>query len=1091
MAWGSTQSPRLKAVLSVLLAAIAVLGASFASAARASAAETPEWAITSYAAPTDLPPGGAGELLVTAVNVGGAATNGSAVTIKDTLPAGLSATSITSVDVYASGPVALFGVELSCELTPEIACTTSSAVQPGDQLVVKIHVEVEAGAPASVTNHAVVSGGGAPAGASIDSPVTISSKPASFGLAQGSVIAALSSHRAGAHANVTTGFAMNTTGPVESAGDPKDVSFNLPPGAVGNTVGVPRCTSALAIRKDCPSDTIVGVATVRYQFSSFSVTAMFPVFNIAPAPGEPAAFMFQIGTSPVRLDTSVLSNGNYGVRVTAGNITQNQPVLSSYVTIWGVPADHQGPGAVPIFWDETAGVERVGAPLSGATRVPLLSNPTQCSKPLSAVVETDAWRNPGVFQQTEASVGSLTGCLEVPFSSSFSLLPDTLEAGAPAGYRFDLSVPQQATPDQSSASDVRSVSLTLPEGVVVNPSAAWGLKACTAEAFYGPGHPSQAPAAVAKCPREAQVGTVWIKTPALEEALEGQVYLAEPECRPCTPQDAEDGKMVRLYVQAVSEGEGGIVVKLEGHANVNQLTGQITSIFEENPQLPFDEFKLKLEGGPRAVLANPRKCGTVTASGDLQPWSNQLAESETATVGDSTPTYAFEIDQNCFGSQFAPSFKAGMPNVQAGARGEFTLAFGREDSSEYLNGISLKLPEGLLGSLVGIPLCKEAEANAGTCSAASELGSVEALTGPGANPFLVSGGHVYLTEGYGGSPYGLSIVVPAVAGPYTLAGTTGNGTVVVRSQIFVDPHTAQLTVVSGQLPSMLDGIPLQLKAVSVRIDRPGFMFNPTSCQKMAVTGALTAVEGLSASVSSPFQVTNCAALPFKPGFTASTKAGHTRKGGAYLQVNVSSGEGQADIAKAKVELPKKLPSRLSTLQQACTEAQFDSNPAGCPAASQVGSVVVHTPVLPVPLTGPAYFVSRGAQWPELIMVLQGYGVTVDLAGETHISKGITSTTLNAVPDVPFTSFTLTLPEGSHSALAGNGNLCKEQLVMPVTLTGQNGALVEQSTKVKVTGCQATTKKKKTKKKTKAKAKRKAGKHSKAIAQRRAGTRRHG
>jgi hypothetical protein len=1062
-------------MLAGLLAVISVFGATMALASPALAAEAPEWVITSYTSPTNLAPGGTGKVVLAAVNVGGAATDGSAITIEDTLPSGLTATSISGYDTYADGPV-LFptfikpAAKMTCTSPPELTCTRSVPAPTGDQLIVTINVDVESGAPASVLNKATVSGGGAPQGASASSPITVSSTPAKLGLAPGSAFAAFSSHQAGAHADVTTGFAVNTTAVGVTAGDPKDISFDLPPGAVGNTVGMPRCSVAKVdygiSASDCPADTIVGVATVGFEVALAGAGSVYtfitPIYNIAPSPGEPAAFQFRVTGNPVRLDTTVLSDGNDGVRVTASDLAQTEPAYFSYVTIWGVPADHQGPGAIPVKEDEDAGVTSLGAPGEQASRVPLLSSPTQCATALSGLVRGDFWRAPGVYQSEGLPMGSMTGCLELPFESSFSFLPDTLESGAPAGYDFQLKVHQENSPDSLSTSDVRSVSLKLPEGVVVNPSAAWGLKACSEEAFYGTEHPSQQRAPLAKCPRESQIGVVSVKTPALEEALEGQVYLAEPVCgRPCTSLDAEEGKMVRLFVQMVSEGEGGIVVKLQGRGLINQATGQITTVFEENPQLPFSQFKLTLSGGPRSVLANPRTCGTVEATGELEPWSALEAPGEAQLITASKPYYEFEINQNCHGPEFNPSFKAGMPNIQAGEKGEFTLAFGRPDNSEMLKSIAIHTPEGLMGSLTGIPLCKEAEANAGTCSEASLLGSAEVLTGPGADPFLVQGGKVFLTEGYGGAPFGLSIVVPAKAGPYTLAGTTGQGTVVVRSQIFVDRRTAQLTVVSGEMPHMLDGIPLQLKAVNVRIDRPHFMFNPTSCNKMAITGTLDAVEGMSAQVESPFQVTNCAALPFKPGFTASTKARHSRKGGAQLQVDVTSGEGQADIAKVHVELPKKLPSRLSTLQQACTEEQFAANPAGCPAASVVGEVAVQTPVLPVPLTGPAYFVSHGgAKFPELILVLQGYGVTVELNGETFISKaGITSSTFNAVPDVPFSRFQLTLPEGPHSALAANGSLCDQKLLMPTTITGQNGAVAEQSTKIKVTGCASMRKKK--------------------------------
>jgi hypothetical protein len=801
----------------------------------------------------------------------------------------------------------------------------------------------------------------------------------------------------------------------------------------------------------CPAASMVGEAHVSIANHGVEAIVPVPVFNIAPAPGEPAAFGFAAVGVPVRLDTSVLSNGDYGVRVSTEEISELQPPVGTSITIWGVPADHNGPGLDKSFYNLYRGKGSFGGPGSGA-RVALLTSPQQCSSSLDAMIETDSWVSAGDFVPSESvSLSTLTGCDQLRLSSTFSMVPDTLEAGAPAGYHFDLNVPQNSSPDGLATPNVKNVTLKLPVGTVVNPSAAWGLKACSNAQFYGSNHPSQEPASLGECPREAQVGTVRIKTPSLEEALEGQVFLAEPECDPCTPQDAEDGKMVRLFVQAISEGEGGIVVKLEGHGMIDQRTGQITTTFEDNPQLPFNEFKLTLAGGPRAVLANPRACGLATSNLDLTPWS-------TPSTPDVTPSYAFEINQDCFGPQFNPSFVAGATNIQAGAYTPFTLSFGRSDQDQYLNGLSLSMPPGLLGNIGSVALCKEPEAAQGTCGSGSLIGHVQVLTGPGADPFLVSGGQVFLTEGYEGAPYGLSIVVPAVAGPYTLSGTTGHGTVVVRARIEVDPIDAHLTVTSDPLPTMLDGIPLQLKAVNVTIDKPNFTFNSTSCAKAAIGGNLSSSEGIAASVSRSFQVTNCSGLSFKPQFKASTAGKTSRHNGASLDVKLTYPKAawgtQANIKQVKVDLPKQLPSRLTTLQKACTAETFNANPAACPTDSRVGVATATTPIIPVSLSGPAYFVSYGgAKFPELVIVLSGYGVTVQLHGETFISKaGITSSTFRTVPDVPIGSFELKLPEGPYSALAANGRLCTSTLKMPTAFTAQNGLVVKQSTPVTVTGC---------------------------------------
>jgi hypothetical protein len=258
---------------------------------------------------------------------------------------------------------------------------------------------------------------------------------------------------------------------------------------------------------------------------------------------------------------------------------------------------------------------------------------------------------------------------------------------------------------------------------------------------------------------------------------------------------------------------------------------------------------------------------------------------------------------------------------------------------------------------------------------------------------------------------------------------------------------------------MLQGIPLQIKHVNVTVDRPGFTFNPTNCSQMAITAALSGEQGATAAVSVPFQVANCATLPFKPAFTAVAQAKTSKANGAALHVHVTSGPGQANIAKVKVDLPKQLPSRDSTLKKACLAAVFEANPANCSPESVVGTGTAVTPILKSPLAGPAYLVSHGgAAFPDLEIVLQGEGITVILDGNTNIAKGITSSTFKAVPDAPISSFDLVLPEGPHSILGTDiaiklkGSLCKQSLTMPTLITAQNGATVKQTTKITLSGC---------------------------------------
>jgi hypothetical protein len=533
-------------------------------------------------------------------------------------------------------------------------------------------------------------------------------------------------------------------------------------------------------------------------------------------------------------------------------------------------------------------------------------------------------------------------------------------------------------------------------------------------------------------------------------ALQGQLFVAEPECSPCTNEDAEDGKLLRLFLQA-QDPSAGVIVKLHGTTSANTETGQLTTTFEQQPQQPFELLQLQLKGGPRAVLANPQSCGPATTSADLTPWSAPFTP-------DATPTSTYNVDFNgaggaCPGAPFNPSFNAGTTGANAtaaDASSSFSLTLSRQDREQDLSAVQVHMPLGLVGKIAGIPQCGEAQANAGTCGPESQIGTAESGAGPGPDPFFEKG-RVYLTGPYKGAPFGLSVVTPAVAGPFNL------GDVVVRAAISIDPHTAAVTVTSDPLPQIIDGVPLRLRVVNVNVNRSGFMLNPTNCSEQQVSATLSSAQGASAQVSSPFGLGGCTSLPFKPTFTASTQAHTSKAGGASLDVRVTYPPGgYANIAKTVTELPKALPSRLTTLQKACVDAVFEANPAACPEGSVVGSATAHTPLLNVPLSGPAYLVSHGgAAFPDLEIVLQGEGVEVILDGQTDIEKGITKTSFNAIPDSPIETFELNLPEGPHSVLAANVAPCSTKLNLPTILTGQNGAVIKQTTKIAVTGCPPT------------------------------------
>ncbi len=641
----------------------------------------------------------------------------------------------------------------------------------------------------------------------------------------------------------------------------------------------------------------------------------------------------------------------------------------------------------------------------------------------------------------------------MPFHPSLHVQLTEHTAAEPSGVVTELHMPQVDSEAGLAEANVQKAVVTFPKGMVISPSAASGLGACSPSQI---GLTSDSPVkfnlAAPACPDSSQLGTVKIDTPLLPTPLEGYIYLAEQDNNPFH-------SLIAIYLSAYDPATA-IRVKVAGRVELNQQTGQITAVFDELPQLPFGNVRLAFKQGPRAPLQAPTSCGNFTTSSDLTPWSAAGPGPSGETIpgsADAMSTDQFTVE-GCDGSVFSPSFVAGTTNNQAGAYSPFSMTLSREDDQEQtIGGLSISLPPGLSGMLSNVPLCGEPQAGEGSCPASSQIGHVTAVFGPGPHPLTVPepgkpADPVYLTGPYKGAPFGLAVVVPAEAGPFNL------GRVVVRAKVEVNPITAQVTVSSDPLPTILQGVPTDVRTVNVVIDREGFTFNPTNCGSMTIGGSVSSTEGSTKALSDHFQSANCAGLAFKPQFKASTSGKTSRAKGASLDVKLTYPKAafgsQANIAKVKVDLPKQLPSRLTTLQKACLASVFDQNPAACPSDSRVGSATASTPIIPVPLSGPAYFVSYGgAKFPELVVVLSGYGVTVQLHGETFISKaGITSSTFRQVPDVPVASFESKLPQGPFSALAANGNLCTKKLKMPTAFTGQNGAVLKQTTPIAVAGC---------------------------------------
>jgi hypothetical protein len=1054
------------------------------------------WHVSSGTRPSYLPTEGEGEVIVSITNVGDATANAetSPLTITDQLPPNLKATKASGVagglpsSPESRGPV-------KCTTVGTVKCEFTGKMPPFEVIEVRIVVTVEPGAEENEVNHAVVSGGGTETATS-ERALRVSSEPPPFGVdsyemeteEEGGAAAT----QAGSHPfQLTTSLTINQnpatgSGPAYIASPvqlPKDLNLKLPPGLIGNTTPFQRCTLAQFLTEvegdhgdECPIGSAVGVAAVTYNLPGGAeigtLRKAFPVFNLEPKIGEPARFGFFVeGLIPVTLDTSVRTGGDYGVTVSVDNIPQTGSILNSIVTFWGAPGDprHNISRGAQCLREarEHETPEKPCVPSEETRPAPFLTLPTSCTGPLQAGGEADSWLEPKLAGQGLQFAGTpmpaLDGCNRLPFTPSIKLTPTSSAASSPTGANIAVHVPQEGllATNGLAESNVKDITVALPEGMDLNPSGAGGLEACSeAEIGYRPGE-SAPPSDLhfssiveePFCPTASKVGTAEIVTPLLpaSQHLKGSVYLAAQNQNPF-------GSLVAMYVVA-EDPVSGVLVKLAGEVSLGE-NGQVTGIVRNNPQVAFEDAELKFFSGERAALTTPAHCGVYTTNASFTPWAGG------ATTGSSS-SYAITTGPAggaCPGSPlpFAPSLDAGSTGTQAGAFTPFRTTLSRPDGDQALSAVSVHLPSGVAGVLTNVPLCGEAQANAGTCGAGSLIGEATVSAGVGGQPITVGGGKVYMTGPYGGAPFGLSIAAPAKAGPFDLDSGTPCDCTVVRARIEVDPVTAALTVATDtsgpfKIPTILKGVPLQIKAVQVTINRPQFTFNPTDCDPLSVGALASGAEGGSASPSVPLQVANCATLAFKPTLKASTSSKVSRLEGAALTTKLSYPKGsfghEANIAKVKVELPKQLPSRLSTLQKACLAATFNANPAKCPAASIVGRAKVITPVLPVPLVGPAYFVSNGGEaFPSLTIVLQGYGVTVKLVGTTLIRKGITSTTFKSAPDVPFESFELALPRGRFSALGAPEGLCKKKLAMPTVFTAQNGAVIKTSTPISVSGC---------------------------------------
>jgi len=1130
----------------LLVAAMATAFLLAATAVRPAQADAaPAWeALTSWG-PTVLEPGKRGAVHLEIGNVGDQQATGwptvevqlpQGVTFDQADPAGL------PVAGWTCAPLPGDPQTVSCANTfapslPSLLPLPYTYVGAFIPIFVEFTVDVAPGAP--VGDHQLIvklSGGGA-----VGDPVTaehdvrIDTAPAGFGILDGTFATGVVDEsgadftQAGGHPDEAvaefattktfrdpdvTGDWVQVVVPDQSI---KDVVTEIPPGFAGNPLATPTCAAHLIHDNACPPSTQVGYAQA--ENLAAPQAQMTAIYNVTPPSDAPAHFMFNSGGGPVLLAPTVRSDGDWGLNISARDVSEAAPVYSTRVVLWGDPSDPSHDlqrcailshvGDICPGYNAAGGSGGPGLHEPHVSTVPpsaLLSNPTRCTgTPDITTIRMAPWTDPAPFEpdgdpdltpptswfSDTASTPPLTGCEALVFTPSIDVKPTASKPGAPSGLEFKLTLPQNDDPDGLATAHMRDATVSLPVGTTVNAGSADGLGSCSSSQI---GLTSKDPVSFTKlepsCPLSSKIGTVEVKTPLLEDPLLGEVFLAAQGDHPFDT-------LVAIYI--VVRGPG-ILGKLAGRVDMDEQTGRITTTVIDNPQVPFETLTVRLKSGNRAPLTLPSTCGPHRATADFTSWAGHDME-----VSDS-----FTVDCPGNGHTFSPTFVGGTGNPIAGDSTDMHVRITR-DAGKELGRVAIVPPRGVLASLKHVDVCSESQLAPASnepgsplnppgrktqvtpsCPVGSQIGTTTVGVGAGTSPFfpLIPGtgatGRIFLTGAHkeADSPtplgmrpiaYGAAIEVPAVAGPFDL------GTVLVRSAIYADPTTADLMIVSDKLPRILEGVPLNARDIRVDVDRAGFTRNPTSCREQAFSAHIQAQDsGTAVSRSTRFQVGDCAALAFKPRLGLRLVGKRQLKSGRHPQIKATfrQGAGQAGVKRVKVTLPGTLALDSDNAQDLCEfvdgiKLDLENH---CPPGSIVGRARAVSPLLKEPLTGNVYFVKNVRIDPDtgnpirtlpmIIVALRGE-IAVNLRGESSTAgNGRLVNTFAGVPDAPVSQFNLNIKGGRNGILLvtenrrGKIDVCKAgKQIAEVDSDAQSGKRRDFNVRVK-TPCAGKSKKKK-------------------------------
>lgn len=853
-----------------------------------------------------------------------------------------------------------------------------------------------------------------------------------------------SSAPAGSHPDSTVSMSFDG----DASDDVKDIIQHFPGGIIPNPEALPKCTKAQLDLDVCPADSKLGTTslTASPDATGTDMTVTGEVFNLAvdppyvgglgfvvrPAPGIHSSLAAPFTVRSARFDiTSSLADEEADIN--------NQPIVPTArdYGLTGVSLDvprelDQGIGLAPIT------IHNIQYTLKGITEStgePYLTTTTACLEGYP-MLEATSWDDPNTRVSRLGNVLQGTDCDDehVPFDPlPFDVALESTRTDTPSGVEISINVPANETPRHQSY--VKRAEITLPEGTALSPPAGQGLEACTdAQLGFGTQDPPT-------CPAGADIGDVTVESKNVAAPLHGDVYLGQPA----------PGHPYRLLIAFPIVD--GLWIKLDGESTANPQTGRLTTVFDDLPMLPFEKFTIRLQGGDHAVLVNPPDCGTQTITSTLTPWSGATTfppEQDEHPEGTFSTSYDGSGAPCPSSRPFDPTIGGATSPTRAGAGSTLSMTLSNPDRHQLLRTLSASLPPGLVGSLVGVPLCSPGDAAAGRCPDGTKIGSVSAAVGSGNSPLSLPGS-IYIGQPLqAGDPASLSIVVPARVGPFDF------GSVVTRARVVFRRDAGLDVKLVDDLPRIIEGIPIRLRTVDATVDRPNFIRNPTSCAVLWFGASFTSFEAFEKHSSGPYQATGCSALPFSPKLRFVARGALKKDEHPTLKAIVTQPPGQANIAASRVVLPGVLKPDVQALQRPgglCPEALLATRT--CPANSQVGVARARTPLLPQPLSGPVYVVQQTrSPLPKLTVFLDG-AVSIQLDAQNGFQGLRIVNKFEGLPDVPLSQFELTIKGGRNGILRNFDHLCRKPARADVTFTAHSGKAFSDRPLIETPGCAQT------------------------------------